>query len=72
MLLEVTNIRRNVQNDFSEFERLLHKMVSTKPFTSQEICNINDNGESKLCTVSAYIKYFLSTVEIEKKMSQIL
>ena len=56
MFSGVTNIRTNVQNDSSEFEMLLQKMVSKKPFMSQEICYINGNGERKLCTVSAHIK----------------
>ena len=67
MFFGVTNIRTNVQNDSSEFEGLLHKMVSRKTFTNQEICSINGNGEIKLCTVSAYIKEFLIIVEIENK-----
>ena len=50
VLFEVTNIRTNVQNHYSEFEGLLHEMVSKKTFMIQEICNINGNGESKLCT----------------------
>ena len=67
----VTNIRTKVQNDSSEFGGLLHKMVSQKPFISQEICNINFNDERSICTVSAYIKYFLNIVEIENKICQI-
>ena len=55
VVFDVTNIRTNIQNDYSEFEGLLHEMVSKKPFLSQEICYINGNGERKLCTVSAYI-----------------
>ena len=53
---EVTNIRKNIQNDSSEFEGLLHKRVSKKPLMSQVICCINGNGERKVCTVSEYIK----------------
>ena len=56
IFFEVTNIRKNVQNDSSEFEGLLHKMVSHKPFINQEIFQINLNGERSICTVSAYIK----------------
>ena len=56
MFFEFTNIRKKFQNDSSEFEGLLHKMVSNKPFTRQDICYINGNGERKLCTLSAYIK----------------
>ena len=41
----VTNIRKNVQNDSSEFEGLIHKMVSQKSFSNQEICHIDLNGE---------------------------
>ena len=41
----VTNIRKNVQNDSSKFEGLLHEMISYKPFISQDICHINSNGE---------------------------
>ena len=64
---EVTNIRTNVQNDSFGFKGLLHKMATKKPFMSQERCCINGNGERKLCTVPAYIKVFLSIVEIENK-----
>ena len=42
-------------------------MVSKKPFLRQDIFYITGNGEGKLCTVSAYIKYFLSVEEIENK-----
>ena len=35
VFFSVTNIRTNVQNDYSEFEGLLHKMVSQKPFIKQ-------------------------------------
>ena len=56
MFFEVTNIRTNAKNYCSEFEGLLHKMVSKKPFMIQEICYINGNVEIKLCTVSSYIK----------------
>ena len=72
MYFEVTNIRINVQNDSLEFEGLLHEMASNKPFTSQDICYINGNGEIKLCTVPTYIKELLIIVQIENKMSQIL
>ena len=56
MFFGVINISINVQNDSSEFEGLIQKMVSKKPFMSQEICYIHDNSERKLCTVSEYIK----------------
>ena len=51
----VTNIRTNVQNDFSEFEGLHHKMVSQKPFIKQEICHINLNGKSYNPTINSSI-----------------
>ena len=60
----VTNTRTNVQNDSSEFEGIIHKMVSLKPFSNQDICRIDLNGEKVICTVSTYIKEFLSIVEI--------
>ena len=66
----VTNIRTNFQNDSSDFEGLLREMVSPKPFISLEICHINLNGERNICTVSAYIKQFLSIVEIDNKICQ--
>ena len=53
MFFEVTNIRGGNQHDFSEFGGLLHKIVTKKPFMSQEICYINGNGKIKLCTVYA-------------------
>ena len=52
----VTNIRTNVQEDSSEFEAIIHKMVSLKLFSNQEICHIDLNGEKIICTVSTYIK----------------
>ena len=45
VFFSVTNIRTNVQNDSSEFEGLSHKIVSQKPFSNQDICHINLNGE---------------------------
>ena len=56
MCFLVTNIRTNVQNDSSEFEGLIHKMVSLKLFSNQDICHIDLNGEQRICTVSTYIK----------------
>ena len=55
----VTNTKTNIQNGSPEFEGLLHKIVSKKPFMIHEICCINGNGERKLCTMSACIKEFL-------------
>ena len=52
----VTNIRTNVQEDSSEFERIIHEMVSLKIFSNQEIFHIDLNGEKRICTVSTYIK----------------
>ena len=43
IFFKVTNIRANVRIDSSEFEGLLHEMVSKKLFMSQEICYINGN-----------------------------
>ena len=63
----VTNIRTIVKNDYSEFDGLLRQMVLKKPFMSQEMIYINENGERNLCTVSAYIKEFLRILEIENK-----
>ena len=39
MFFGVTNIRTNVQNDFSDFEGLLHQMAPKKNFMSQDICS---------------------------------
>ena len=70
VFFSVTNIKKNVQNDSSEFEGLIHEMVSQKPFSNQEICHINLNDEKSICTVSTYIKKYLSLVEIENKKYQ--
>ena len=48
--------QENVQNDSSEFEGLLHEIVSNKPYINQDTSSINGNGESKLWSVLAYIK----------------
>ena len=58
---------KNVQNDSSEFDELLHEMVFKEPFTNQYIVYINSKGEMILWTVSDYIKEFLSIIEIEKE-----
>ena len=42
-------------------------MVPKKPFISQKICCIVDNGERKLRKVSAYIKDFLGILKVENK-----
>ena len=41
----VTNIRKNVQDDPSEFEGIIHEMVSHKLSINHEICHIDLNGE---------------------------
>ena len=66
----ITNIRKNVQEDYSEFEALIHKIMSLELFSNQEICHIDLNGWKMICTVSTYIKEFLSIVEIENKNCQ--
>ena len=45
-------------------------MVSQKTFINQEICHIILNVERSICTVSTYIKEFLSIVEIDNKTFQ--
>ena len=65
IFFKAANITTNVKNHSSEFEGLIHKMVSKKPFRRQEIFYINSNGEGKLFTVCAYIKELLSIVKIE-------
>ena len=66
----ITNIRTNVQEDSSEFEALIQEMISFELFRNQEICHIDLNGEKRICTVSTYIKEYLSIVEIENKKYQ--
>ena len=44
--------------------------MSLELFSNQEICHINLNGEKIICTVSTYIKEFLSIVEIDNKIFQ--
>ena len=44
--------------------------MSLELFSNQEICHIYLNGEKRICTVSTYIKEFLSIVEIENKKCQ--
>ena len=45
-------------------------MISLELFSNQEICHIDLNCEKIICTVSTYIKEFLSIVEIENKKCQ--
>ena len=55
---EATNIRRNAQNESWEFEGLIQKNMSKKPFINQEISYINFYGEMNLSTVYDYIRFF--------------
>ena len=41
----ITNIRTNVQEYPSEFEALIHKIVSFELFSNQDIWHIDLNGE---------------------------
>ena len=66
----ITNIRTNIQEDSSEFEALIHEIISLKLFNNQEIFHIDLNGEKVICNVSTYIKEYLSIVEIENKKCQ--
>ena len=43
----ITNIRTNVQEYSSEFEALIHEMISLELFINQEICHIDLNGEKE-------------------------
>ena len=63
----ITNIRTNVQEDYSEFEALIQEMISFELFGNQEIFHFDLNGEKIICTVSTYTKEYLSIVEIENK-----
>ena len=67
MCFSVTNIRKNVQNDSSEFEGLHNEMMSQKPYINQYACRVNLNGERSICTVSTYIYIILIIVEVENK-----
>ena len=48
LILEFINIRGNVQNNYSDFEGLLHKKVSKKTFMNQDISYMNENFERKI------------------------
>ena len=54
-----------------DFEVLSQEMISFELFRNQEICHIDLNEEKRICTVSTYIKEYLSIVEIENKKCQI-
>ena len=62
VFFSVTNIRTNVQNDSSEFEGLIQKMVSQKPFSNQEICHINFNSEKAYARCQHTLKKILNTI----------
>ena len=47
MFFRGTNMRTNIQNDSSEFEGLLQKMLPKETFIIPEICYINMNDEKK-------------------------
>ena len=52
----LTNIKKNVQEDSSEFEALIQEMISSELFSNQEICHIDLNGEKIISSVSTYMK----------------
>ena len=64
---QVTNIKKNVQNDSSEIEDLLHEMVSKKKVMNKDNSDMNGNDKMKIFTVFIYIEYFLIIIEVEKK-----
>ena len=43
----ITNIRTNVQEYSSEFEALIHEIISFELFSNQEICHIDLNGKKE-------------------------
>ena len=47
IFFKVINIRTNVQEDSSEFEALIHEIISRKLFSNQDTCHIDLNGEKK-------------------------
>ena len=63
----VTNIRDMFKTILKSLNGYFTKCFQKKTFISQDIFYINENGERKLCTVSAYIKELLSILEIENK-----
>ena len=52
----LTNIRANVQEDFSEFEALIQEMISSELFSNQDIFHIDLNDEKRIIYVSTYMK----------------
>ena len=40
-----------MQKYSSEFDILLHEMVSKEPFISQKICYIDETGEIEMCNI---------------------
>ena len=55
-----SHLSENVQNDSSEFEGLIHEMMSKEYFIRRDISYINLDGERKLSTVSNFMKEFMS------------
>ena len=43
----ITNIRKNLQEDSSNFEAPIQEMISFELFRNQEICHIDLNGEKE-------------------------
>ena len=67
----MTNIRRDFQNDSSEFYGLIHEMVSREPFIDQEISYINEKGEINCSTVTDYTTGNLNIIKIEQKVCKV-
>ena len=56
-----------MQNDSSDFDGLLHEMVSKEPFINQEISYINKKGDMNCSIVSNYITKHINIIEIDNK-----
>ena len=67
---EVTDIRKNFKIDSSEFDGLLHEIISKQPFINKEIIYTNEKCEIHCSSVSDYITFF-NIIEIEKNMCEV-
>ena len=66
----MTNTRKDVRNNFSEFDGLFRKMVSKVPFINQEKGFINKKGKMNCYTFTNYITVTFNVVEIYRNCAR--
>ena len=62
----MNNISKDAKNDYSEFDGLLHEIVSKEPFIKKMISYINKKYEINFYNFTDYIRNVLNTTGIDR------